>query len=129
MSQDTTHTAEAINLSQIAQHPDLALRALVEVVQRQEALLKEHEARLEVHSKRIDDLRFKEKPEPQPAQRDKGKILVSLLATHRGKMPALEARQIMHMSKQSFSNLLDTLPSIESLPMKTDKRRRLLVLK
>jgi hypothetical protein len=65
----------------------------------------------------------------QPKQRDQGDILRALLITSNGKLPALEARRTMHMSKQAFSNLLKLLPDIEARPMKTDKRRRLLVLK
>jgi hypothetical protein len=66
---------------------------------------------------------------PSQHQIDKGKILISLLAANNGKMSSQEARQTMGLSKQSFSSLLDTLPNVESRLMKTDKRRRLLVLK
>jgi hypothetical protein len=69
------------------------------------------------------------KPTTQPLQIDRGKQLIGLIISNNGRMPSQEARQIMHISKQSFSNLLETLPQVESRPMKTDKRRRLLVLK
>lgn len=70
-----------------------------------------------------------EQTEPQPMQKDRGLQLVALLALHDGMLSAKEVRQIMHISEQTLSNLLDVLPQIESRPMKTDKRRRVLVLK
>ncbi|MHB8118628.1 MAG: hypothetical protein ACYDHX_07885 [Methanothrix sp.] len=66
---------------------------------------------------------------PQPHQIDKGAILTGLLTTHNGKMSSQEVREIMGISKQTLSNLLEVLPEVESMPMKTDGRKRLLVLK
>jgi hypothetical protein len=65
----------------------------------------------------------------QPMEVDHSVVLEGLLVSNGGTMPAQEARQRMHISKQTLSNLLKLLPKIESRPMKTDKRRRLLVLK
>ena len=133
MTTKNTAIAEAISFSEkkaIVLVPAHVLDAILSEIR---DLRKEFDSLCdEVASERAADrrrLRALETPEPQPAQIDSGKILIGLLATHEGRMPALEARQMMHMSKQSFSNLLDTLPSIESLPMKTDKRRRMLALK
>jgi hypothetical protein len=70
-----------------------------------------------------------ERVEPQPMQRDRGEILRALLVANGGKMLAKDARQRMRMSKQSFTNLLVALPDIESKPLHTDKRKRVLSLK
>ena len=70
-----------------------------------------------------------EQREPQPLQKDRGEILRALLAANGGKMLAKEARQKMRMSKQSFTNLLTVLPDIESKPLYSDKRRKVLSLK
>lgn len=69
-----------------------------------------------------------EKGELQPKQKDHREILLSLVASRNGKMTAKDARQLMHLSKQAFSNLLAALKDeIEVRPMKTDKRRKLLI--
>jgi hypothetical protein len=73
--------------------------------------------------------KLKAKNTPQPMQKDRGLVLIALLAANGGKLPAQDARKTMHMSKQAFSNLLEVLPEIETKPMKTDARRRLLILK
>jgi uncharacterized membrane protein len=77
----------------------------------------------------INDLREAAKKEPQPLQKDRGEILRALIAANGGKMLAKDARQKMRMSKQSFTNLLASLPDIESKPLHTDKRKRVLYLK
>jgi hypothetical protein len=69
-----------------------------------------------------------ERNEPQPLQRDRGEILRALIAANGGKMLAKDARQKMHLSKQSFTNLLSVVDGVESRPYRTDKRQRLLVL-
>ena len=129
--QDNINIASAINLSQIAQHPAEAMAALVEVVQRQEALLKEHEARLDKHSERIDELRYKEEPEPTEIQADRATILKLLLASQNdGKMFAKDARQKMRLGKSTFSRLLVTMKAdIEVRPFHADRRRDLLLLR
>ncbi len=65
----------------------------------------------------------------QPMQADRGEILRALLAANGGKMLAKEARQKMHLSKQSFSNLLATVQDISSRPYHLDKRQIVLALK
>lgn len=65
---------------------------------------------------------------PQPMQRDRGEILRALIVANGGKMLAKDARQKMHLSKQSFTNLLAVVDGVESRPCRTDKRQRLLVL-
>jgi hypothetical protein len=71
-----------------------------------------------------------EKGELQEKQKDHREILLALLDSRQGKMPSKEARQMMHMSKQSFTNLLAALKDdIEVRPFRTDKRRKLLIRK
>jgi hypothetical protein len=74
--------------------------------------------------------RLEEPPEPQPLQRDRGDILRALLAANGGKMLAKDARQKMRMDKASFSRLLATLKDeIEVKPLRSDKRKLLLIIK
>lgn len=68
-----------------------------------------HEMRLDTHSKRIDDQRFKEEPEPTVTQSDQATILRALLAANNGKMLAKDA--------------------IEVRPFHADRKRNLLILR
>ena len=78
----------------------------------------------------INDLREATKKEPQPLQRDRGEILRALIAAMGGRMLAKDARQKMRMDKGNFSRLLDTLKDdIEVKPLRTDKRKLLLIIK
>jgi len=77
----------------------------------------------------IDQLFEAREKSPQPLQKDRGDILRALLAANGGKLPEKIARQKMRMSKQAFTNLLAVVDEIESIPLRTDKRQRLLVLK
>jgi hypothetical protein len=70
-----------------------------------------------------------EKVEPQPLQRDRGEILIALIAANGGKMLAKDARQKMRIDKVLFSQLLAKVEDIEIRPYKLDKRQNLLVLK
>ena len=71
-----------------------------------------------------------EKGELRPEQKKKREILLALLDSRQGKMPSKEARQLMGLSKQTFTNLLAELrDEIEVRPFKTDKRRKLLIRK
>jgi hypothetical protein len=71
-----------------------------------------------------------EKTEPQPLQRDRGEILRALLAANGGRLLTKEARQKMHLSKQLFSMLVASMSDyIETKPLHSDKRKKLLVLK
>jgi hypothetical protein len=75
----------------------------------------------------INDLR-KDK-EPQPMQRDRGEILRALLAANGGKMLAKEARQMMHLSRSQFSQLLATTKdNIEVKPYHLRKNQKMLFL-
>ena len=71
-----------------------------------------------------------EKGELQPKQKDHREILLALLDSRQGKMPSKEARQLMGLSKQTFTNLLAELrDEIEVRQFKTDKRKKLLIRK
>lgn len=70
-----------------------------------------------------------EKVEPQPLQKDRGEILRALIAANGGKMLAKDARQKMHLSKQLFSMLINSMNDIETKPLHSDKRRLVLTLK
>jgi hypothetical protein len=74
--------------------------------------------------------KFKAESKPQPMQKDRGEILVALLAANQGKLLAKDARQKMHMSKTRFSLLVSSLKDeIESRPYHLDKRQAVLILK
>ena len=70
-----------------------------------------------------------EKVEPQPLQRDRGDILRALIVANGGKMLAKDARQKMHLSKQLFSMLINSMDDIETKPLHSDKRKLVLTLK
>jgi len=79
------------------------------------------------HGQRLKKL---EKVDPQPLQKDRGEILRALIAAHGGKMLAKDARQKMHLSKQSFSMLIASMADyIEIKPLHSDKRKKVLTLK
>jgi hypothetical protein len=95
-------------------------------------ITKEHETRLDLHSKRIDDLRFKEDKE-EPAigliQKDRREILQGLLIINSGKMFAQDARKRMCMDEASFSRLIAKMD--DALVVKksnVNKRKNLLIL-
>ena len=69
MSQpDNNNLASAINLADVAAHPATAIAALIEVVRRQEELIKEHEMRLDKHGEYIRELRYPEEKAPAQAR-------------------------------------------------------------
>ena len=70
-----------------------------------------------------------EKVEPQPLQKDRADILRALIAANGGKMLAKDARQKMHLSKQLFSMLINSMDDIETKPLHSDKRKLVLTLK
>lgn len=131
MSQpDNTTLASAINLAEITAHPAEAMAALIEVVQRQGELLREHEMRLDKHSKHIDDLRYKEDPEPTKTQAEYGLMLRALLASREGKMLEKDARNILHLDRAVFSRLLKSQRDfIDTKPLHEDKRQNVLILR
>ena len=74
-------------------------------------------------------LRRLEKVEPQPLQKDRGEILRALIVANGGKMLAKDARQKMHLSKERFSELLKICDFIDTKPLHSDRRRRVIILK
>ena len=70
-----------------------------------------------------------EKVEPQPLQKDRGEILRALIVANGGKMLAKDARQKMHLSKERFSELLKICDFIDTKPLHSDRRRRVIILK
>lgn len=125
---ESTMLAEAINLSDLAAHPTEALAALIAVVRRQEEIIIEHEMRLDRHSDYLYEVRHGA-PKSGTIHEDRREILRSLLKNNGCKMPAKEARQKMNLDKSTFSRLLDQMDDIEVQPMKTDRRRSLLILR
>jgi hypothetical protein len=131
MTTGNTDIASAINLSQIAQHPDLALQALVEVVRRQEeelTLLQENQGILfGLFAKLKDQIT----PKMTEDQVDQATVLKALLAAQpNGKMFSKDARQKLRIPKASFSRLLARLKAdIEVRQFHADRRRDLLILR
>lgn len=92
------------------------------------AKLEEHEFRINKHSESIYELKYGS--DPTPAQQDKGKALRAILAANGGKMLAKEARKIMRLPENRFSELLASQSAhIKVERSKLDKRKKLLVLK
>jgi CHASE3 domain sensor protein len=108
-----------------SQLQEIIARATKPIQDRLDALQEEIALERAYDRQRIAKL---EHSEPQPLQRDRGEILRALIAANGGKMLAKDARQMMHLSKQSFTNLLSVVDGVESRPYRTDKRQRLLVL-
>ena len=129
MSNDIISPASAINLAEISAHPAEALAALIEVVRRQEEIIREHEMRLDKHSDYIREVRYGAPRSGGLIRKDRSEILRALIASVGGKMPAKEARQKMNLDKATFSRLLGQMDDIEVQPMKTDRRKYLLILK
>jgi cell division septum initiation protein DivIVA len=78
----------------------------------------------------IGQLREAAKKEVQPMQKDRGEILRALIAANGGKMLAKDARQKMHLTKQTFSMLIASMNEyIEIKPLHSDKRKDVLTLK
>lgn len=129
MSQNNTDLASAINLSQIAQHPNEALAALVEVVQRQEkqiSLLTENQ---EIQATLLARLKAQIAPKAGPCQKDRGETLRAILVANGGKMFAKDCRRQMGLPENTFSELLKTQrDSIVSRQFHLDRRRIVLEL-
>jgi uncharacterized coiled-coil protein SlyX len=73
--------------------------------------------------------KLKTEKDLQPKQQDRSEILLALIQANGGKMLERDARKKMDISKQALSNLIATIPDIETRPLRTDKRFKLLVLK
>ena len=70
-----------------------------------------------------------EQKEPQPMQKDRGEILIALIAASGGKVLAKYARLKMHLDKATFSRLLNTLSDkVTRKVHQPDHRKKLLVL-
>ena len=155
MSQTDIDIASAISLSDIAAHPVEAVATLMKVVQLQGEEIRRIHAefgalnadlkRFKVFGKtgQVDDLfegldavesrlaKLESRIEPAMSDRVKSReeVLKGLLALNGGKMPAKEARQKMGLDKATFSRLMTQVDGIEVRPMKTDRRKYLLIYK
>lgn len=66
----------------------------------------------------------------QPKQKNRGAVLLALLAANNGKMLALDARHKLEISETAFSLLLRTLTNrIEVKSLHSDRRKNLIILK
>jgi predicted transcriptional regulator len=123
--EDPVFVLTATQLQEIVQN---ALESKISALQ-EEILAFREEIALEraTDRRRIAEL---ERGHIQPMQADRGEILRALLAANGGKMLAKEARRMMHMSKQAFSNLLATMKDeIHSRPYHLDRRQIVIALK
>ncbi|OPX76773.1 MAG: hypothetical protein A4E44_00411 [Methanosaeta sp. PtaB.Bin018] len=77
----------------------------------------------------INELRDAAKKKPQPAQKDRADVLRALLAANGGKMLAKDARKMMHLSKERFSELIKICSFVETKPLHSDKRNSVIILK
>jgi len=65
-----------------------------------------------------------EAPEAQPKQKDRREVLLSILVANGGKMPSQEARRLMELPANRFSELLATMRDvIEVKPWRTRSRK------
>ena len=125
---------EAVFILNSGQLQEIIRQATAPILQELEALRAGQEADIErlaldiaLDRQRLARL---EKIEPQPLQKDRGEILRALIAANGGKMLAKDARQKMHLSKQTFSMLIASMGEyIEIKPLHSDKRRDVLMLK
>jgi hypothetical protein len=65
----------------------------------------------------------------QPLQKDRREVLRSILVAHNGKILAIAARNLMHISESRFSELIKKCDFIETKPSHTDGRKNILILK
>ena len=73
---------------------------------------------------------IEDRDEPAPIQKDRADILRALLLANQGKMLRQDARKMMRMDENRFSELLSTTRSwIEVKPSKLEPRKKLIVLK
>ena len=77
----------------------------------------------------IDEIDQRQQIKPQPLQKDRGEILRALLAVNGGKMLAKKARQLMHMPKNKFSELLAVCAFVTLKPYHLDNRQKIIILK
>jgi hypothetical protein len=77
----------------------------------------------------INEIREATKKEPQPLQKDRGDILRALIAANGGKMLAKDARQKMHLGKDTFSQLLKMCDFLEIKQSHNDKRKSIIMLR
>jgi len=106
------------------------LAAILNEVKRLGEIANEHEMRLDNQGEYIRELRFKDRPEPSPKQKDRRELLRGLLFVNGGKMLASEARAHMGLDEASFSRLVSKMEDIvEVKKSKVNKRKNLLVLR
>ena len=77
----------------------------------------------------IDEIDQRQQIKPRPLQKDRGEILRALLAVNGGKMLAKKARQLMHMPKNKFSELLAVCAFVTLKPYHLDNRQKIIILK
>jgi len=70
-----------------------------------------------------------EQREPQPLQKDRAQVLRAILLAHGGKMLGKEARKLMHLPENIFSELLKSCDFIETRPYHLNRRQLLLIIK
>lgn len=107
------------------------LECQIKLQAREIAELKARMEEMEDHfGRQIAELRRDLNPGPQPKQKNRGEILIALLAaTPHGKMLEAEARVKMDMTKPAFSALLRTLDDrVRSKPWDKDRRKKVLIL-
>lgn len=84
---------------------------------------------LEIAQDRQRITKLEKPPGPQPTQKDRAEVLRALLAVNNGKMLASEARKKMHLRKDLFSKLLKTCDFLETKPLHSDRRKKIIILK
>lgn len=71
-----------------------------------------------------------ERVEPQPMQKDRGEILRALLVANGGKMLLKDARQRMHLSRSTFSQLIATIKDdVELKQFHLRKNQKVIILR
>ncbi len=108
------------------------LECFIKLQARQIEKLEDRIEEMEDHfGRQIAELRRELVTPPQPRQKDRGEILVALLASRpHGKMLESEARRKMDLQKATFSALVRTLGDrVEAIPWDKDRRKKILRLK
>jgi len=102
---------------------DLSIK--VKTLERENATLSENQL---IQLRLINDLRGAARTPPM--RKDRGEILLALLAANGGKMLRQEARKIMRMPENRFSELLKSMGGkVETRASKLKPREKLLLLK
>jgi hypothetical protein len=127
--QDINNPASAINLAEISAHPTEALAALIEVVRLQGDEIRHLQENQSIQATLIAKLKSRIDPVTGEEEKSRAEILKGLVILNGGKMVAKEARLKMKLDKATFSRLISHIEEIEVRPMRTDKRRYILILR